>query len=133
MNKSSEKRGSKRFNYRERVSFGDMSPENTGYSLNLSESGLVLSSSKTFPVGTSILMKILNKREYKFNTRNEKSDLFNQEEIIYLDYSSSDNSNLVGKVVWVNNDEIESKMGIEFLKRSNGILTEYHKIKNNQS
>ena len=127
--RKNEKRRSERLDYREKVKFGNRFPENIGYSENLSEFGLVLNSKNTYSVGSFLLLKIYNNKEYLISPKMDKSLVFEIEEMIGLEYSTKDNSSLVGKVVWVKEDEAESKMGIEFISKSNGILAEYLKAK----
>ncbi len=96
-----EKRATQRISLKENVRFGVNSPEHDGMSQDLSPKGMSISSQKTLPVNSSIIIR--------FN-------------------SSNGDITAEGKVIWVSSPPgINSIMGIRFTGTNDELVNLYNK------
>ena len=96
-----DRRKSKRYPLKVVVKIGTESPEYPVYIMNISPDGVCLYSPTIFPVGTELIIRI-------------------------IDESAGDsNKDITGEVVWSTEEEEYSFMGIKFKKSSKELLKEY--------
>ena len=85
-----EKRKSERRSVKVEVKIGTEIPEYSAYIMNISRTGALIQSTKIYPVGTNIIIRVIDKKVRKKNTE------------------------LISEVVWLKEEKEKSVMGVKF-------------------